>query len=319
MIKVCVTGASGFIGSHLCNYLKGRGYWVRAIDWKPPEFGDVVCDEYNWQCDLRLPISTYSAFEGIDHVYALGADMGGMGFISDHHYIIARNNLMINLITAEAAATMNVKKILFTSSACVYPERLQLEEKARKLKESDAWTGEPDTAYGIEKLFAEDIYQRLAEKTGIQIRLPRFYNIYGPYGTWMGGREKLPAAACRKVAVAKLNGDHRVEVWGDGLATRNFCYISDCLEMIYLLMQSDYSQPMNIGTDRLITVNGVFDVVAEIADIEIEKVHVPGYQGVRGRNADLTLMRNILKYEPQVSLEEGLAKTYNWIEQEVQR
>jgi len=319
MKRALVTGGAGFIGSHLCKYLKERGYWVRAVDWKEPHFGPVAGDEARWDCDLRDWQNALDAVTGVEEVYALAADMGGMGFITTHHGEILRHNAMINLNTTYAAQLVGVERVLYTSSGCVYPERLQMRVDNAGLVESDAWDGAPDTAYGVEKLFSEEVYRRLAEEAGIATRIARFHNIFGPQGSWNDGREKLPAAACRKVAEAALRGDGVVEIWGDGLATRSFCYIDDCLEMIYRLMHSDYPLPMNIGTDRSVSVDKVFDLVAKVAGITITKKHIPGPQGVRGRNADLTLMHRTLYYVPQVSLEEGLARTYAWIAPQVTR
>lgn len=319
-IRACVTGAAGFIGNHLCRYLQERDYWVRGVDYREPRFGDVAANEVDWQCDLRSYASAHRALTGIDHVYALAADMGGMGFISVNHYRIIHNNALVNLNTAEAARLCGVSRLLFSSSACVYPTCLQALPDASPLREDDAWMGSPEDAYGIEKLMAEEIYKRLAEKAGIEVRVARFHNIFGPEGSYDGGREKLPAAACRKVAEAIQRGrPYVVNVWGDGKARRSFCYIDDCLEMLYLLMNSDHAGPMNIGTDRSVSVDGVFDAVAEIAGVAIVKAHSPGPQGVRGRNADLTLMRGVLGYEPQVSLEEGLARLYEWVSIQVTR
>jgi nucleoside-diphosphate-sugar epimerase len=318
MANVTVTGASGFIGHHLCRYLRDRGHFVRGVDWKRPiHFDDRVADEEWWDCDLRNDDDAITAMVGCTEVYALAADMGGMGFISRNHSDILYNNALINLNTAAAARKNGVERLLFTSSACVYPEILQLSNKALSLEESDAWNGAPDTAYGVEKLFAEEVYARLAEETGIEVRIARFHNIYGPEGSWNDGREKLPAAACRKVSQAKLSGSRVVEVWGDGQATRSFCYITDCLEMLYRLMYSTYGGPVNIGTDKAVAVDDIFKMVGLVADADVELVHVPGPQGVRGRNADLALMRKVLQYEPLVPLVGGIALTYGWIEERV--
>lgn len=317
MNRVLVTGAGGFIGSHLVRYLKRKGHWVRGVDIKEPRWSSSVADEFKL-LDLRDFRNTFVAVSGMDQVYALAADMGGIGYIGsgDYDMEIAWNNTHININTLEAARLSGVQRYFFTSSACIYPLYLQKRADVAPLKESDAYPAEPDSVYGWEKLYTEVLCHLYQKDVGIEMRIARFHNIYGPETDWIGGRDKLPAAACRKVAMAKLTGNHKVEVWGDGLATRSFCYIDDCLEMLYRLMQGDYDQPMNIGTDRLISVNQVFDIVADIAGIKIEKVHVPGPQGVRGRNADLTLMREVLGYEPQVGLEDGLAKTYEWVERQ---
>jgi GDP-D-mannose 3',5'-epimerase len=318
--RVCVTGAAGFIGHHLCRYLKERGYWVRAVDYRLPEY-PVVADEKYWQCDLRFLGNALSALVDVDEVYALAADMGGMGFISFNHYTILDNNLRINLNTARVAAqAAKVQRILYTSSACVYPERLQLETEARELTEHDAWKGRPDTAYGVEKLTSESIYRRMAERMGVKVRIARFHNMYGTEGAWTGGREKAPAALCRKVAEAKLSGDRSIDVWGDGKQTRSYCCISDCLEMLYRLMRSDYREPLNIGTDRAVSVNELIDIISAAAGVEVEKEHdLNKPQGVRGRNADLSQMREVLGYEPQTSLEDGIGELYEWIENKVRK
>ncbi len=318
--KICVTGASGFIGHHLCRYLKERGHWVRAVDYKPPTY-PVDVDEAWWRCDLRSYQNAVDAMHGVEWVFALAADMGGMGFVGSgqHDWTILHDNLTINLNTAKAIASVDYPyRVLYTSSACVYPERLQLDTAARNLQESDAWRGIPDTAYGIEKLSSEQVYTRMAEAEHIGVRITRFHNMYGPECAWRGGREKAPAALCRKVAEAKLHSIHKVNVWGDGEQTRSFCCIDDCLEMLYRLMRSEHREPLNIGTDRLVTINDLVDMIAAHAGIEVEKVHdLSKPQGVRGRNADLSQMRAVLDYEPQVSLEDGIGRLYDWVEEQV--
>lgn len=316
MKRALVTGASGFIGHHLCKYLKDKGYWVRAVDYKEPEFGRVACDEYNWHADLRSRYDAVEAFKLVpfDEVYALAADMGGAGFVftGEHDYTILMNNVTINRNTL--AYARGVGRILFTSSACVYPEGLQDSDESKPLTEEDAYPADPDSEYGWEKLFAERLYSN----SPLNTRIARFHNIYGPEGSWNDGREKLPAAACRKVAHSELTGDPEVEVWGDGQAVRSFCYIDDCLEMLYRLMQSSHAEPLNIGTDVAIAVDDVFYMIAKIAGIEIDIKHIEGPQGVRKRNADLSRMRKVLDYEPEVTLEEGLERTYTWVKSQVE-
>jgi GDP-D-mannose 3',5'-epimerase len=316
--KIVVTGAGGFIGQHLVTYLKRRGYWVRGVDLKYSEFSSTDADEF-LLLDLRRWEDCLEATNGTDQVYALAADMGGMGFIGSHHAQILHNNALINLHTLEAARKNGVKRYLYTSSACVYPEYRQLEANVTPLREEDAYPAQPQDAYGWEKLLAERLCLHYGEEHGIETRIVRFHNIFGPLGTWAGGREKAPAALCRKVAVAKLTGSPEVEIWGDGEQTRSFCYIDDCVTGLYKLMQSDYCQPLNLGQDRLVTINRLADMVSAIAGIRIIKKHVAGPQGVRGRNSDNTRLRQVLGWEPQISLEEGLAHTYTWIEAQVRK
>ncbi len=315
-VKVLVTGAGGFIGHHLATHLKNLGYWVRGVDIKYPEYTKIDVDEFEL-LDLRRWDNCLQATRGIDEVYALAADMGGMGFISAHHAQILYNNALINFHTLEAARINSVKRLLYTSSACIYPEYKQTEAEVVPLKEDDAYPAMPQDAYGWEKLVTERLCSHYREDYGIETRIVRFHNIFGPYGTWEGGREKAPAAMCRKVALAKSTGNRVIEIWGDGEQTRSFCYIDDCLDGICRLMRSDYPEPLNLGQDRLISINELADMVASISQIEIVKKHVPGPQGVRGRNSDNTRLREVLGWEPAISLEDGMAKTYSWIEAQV--
>ena len=314
--RVLVTGAGGFIGHHLVTYLKERGYWVRGADLKHPEFAASDADEF-LLVDLRRWPDCLEATAGCDEVYALAADMGGMGFISCHHAEILHNNLLISTHTLDAARKNGVKRYLYTSSACIYPEYRQTSTDVTPLREEDAYPAEPQDAYGWEKLVTERLCMHYREQYGLETRTVRFHNIFGPLGTWEGGREKAPAAMCRKVAVAKLTGDPVVEIWGDGEQTRSFCYIDDCVEGIYRLMRSDHADPLNLGQDRLISINQLADMVAAAADVSITKRHVTGPQGVRGRNSDNTRLRAVLGWEPQISLEEGIARTYEWIEGQI--
>jgi GDP-D-mannose 3', 5'-epimerase len=316
MNKVVVTGAGGFIGHHLVSYLKGHGYWVRGVDVKFPDFKTTIADEF-LLLDLRRWENCLAATKGMDEVYALAADMGGMGFISSHHAQILHNNSLINIHTLEAAKSNGVKRYLYTSSACIYPEYRQTDVNVIPLKEEDAYPAQPQDAYGWEKLVAERLCMHYREDYGIETRIVRFHNIFGPLGTWDGGREKAPAALCRKIAVAKLTSNHEIEIWGDGEQTRSFCHVDDCVKGIYKIMRSDHAEPLNLGQDRMVSINQLADMVAEIAGIRIVKKHVPGPQGVRGRNSDNNRLREVLSWEPEISLEDGLSQTYSWIEAQV--
>jgi GDP-D-mannose 3', 5'-epimerase len=314
--RVLVTGAGGFIGHHLVARLKSEGAWVRGVDLKHPDYEASAADEFQL-CDLRRREACLDSTRGVDDVYALAADMGGMGFISSHHAQILHNNLLISTHTLDAARQNGVQRYLYTSSACIYPEHLQTEANVQPLKEDDAYPAYPQDAYGWEKLLTERLCLHYGEEYGRETRIVRFHNIFGPLGTWDGGREKAPAAMCRKVAVAKLSGTDEIEIWGDGEQTRSFCYIDDCVTGIRRLMESDYRQPLNLGQDRLISINALADLVAAAAGKTIEKRHVPGPQGVRGRNSDNSRLRQVLGWEPQVSLEDGISRTYAWIEEQV--
>jgi GDP-D-mannose 3', 5'-epimerase len=316
--RVLVTGAGGFIGHHLVAYLKQRGFWVRGVDLKRPEFGVTAADEF-LVLDLRRWENCQTAAAGMQEVYALAADMGGMGFISSHHAEILHNNILINTHTLDAAREAGVSRYFYTSSACIYPEYRQTDAHVVPLKEEDAFPAQPQDAYGWEKLVTERMCLHYAEDYHIQTRIVRFHNIFGPLGTWQGGREKAPAALCRKIAMAKLKGESEIEIWGDGEQTRSFCYIDDCVEGIFRLMRSDHKDPLNLGQDRLVSINELAEIIMKIADVKLTLRHVAGPQGVRGRNSDNTRLRQVLGWEPQISLETGLAKTYQWITEQVRQ
>jgi len=316
--RVLVTGAGGFIGHHLVTDLKRRGYWVRGVDLKEPEYKPTDADEFQILDLRRWEACLESMRGGIDEVYGLAADMGGMGFISSHHAEILHNNALINLHTLEAARLSGVSRYLYSSSACIYPEYLQTDADVKPLREEDAYPAQPQDAYGWEKLITEKLCEYYASDYGMETRIVRFHNIYGPYGTYDGGREKAPAALSRKIALVDDGGE--IEIWGDGEQTRSFCHVDDCVEGIVRLMRSDHAQPLNLGTDRMVTINELAQIIIDIAgkrDVRIR--HVPGPQGVRGRNSDNTRLREVLGWEPAISLEAGLVPTYEWIERELGR
>lgn len=314
MRKVLVTGAGGFIGHHLAKRLKQEGFWVRGVDIKQPEYEPTHADEFRL-LDLRRWENCLEATDGVEDVYALAADMGGMGFISSHHAEILHNNSLINIHTLDAARENGAKRYLYTSSACIYPEHLQTETDVKPLKESDAYPAQPQDAYGWEKLITERLCLHYREDYGIETRIVRFHNIYGPLGTWEGGREKAPAAMCRKVADVESGGT--IEIWGDGEQTRSFCFIDDCVEGIRRIMDSNCTDPLNLGSDEMVTINELASIIAKIAGKAINFKHIDGPMGVRGRNSDNDLCRSTLGWEPPTSLAKGLEPTYEWIAAQV--
>lgn len=314
--KVLVTGGGGFIGHHLVKRLKNEGNWVRCVDIKYPEYEDSLADEVEI-LDLRRADSCLLATRGgIDEVYNLAADMGGIGYITAFHADISRNNILINAHMLEAARQNGVKRFLFSSSACVYAQGKQNDPDVKPLREEDAFPADPEPGYGWEKLFAEELCRYYRKDYRFETRIVRFHNVYGPLGTYDGGREKAPAAISRKVALAPNGGE--IEVWGDGQQTRTFMYVDDCVEGLVRIMASDYADALNLGTDELVTINQLVDMTAEIASKHIVKRHnLTGPQGVRGRNSDNSLTRRVLGWEPSIPLRQGLEITYHWIESQL--
>lgn len=318
MKKALVCGAGGFIGGHLVRRLKEEGAWVRGVDIKRHEFREPPCDEFLLG-DLRDPAVSAQAVTGdFDEVYQLAADMGGAGFIftGDNDAAIMHNSALINLNILEDVRRMSVPAVFYSSSACIYPESIQMETKNTGLTEDAAYPAAPDSEYGWEKLFSERLYMSYARNYGIEVHIARFHNVFGPEGTWRGGREKAPAAMCRKVAEALDGGS--MEIWGDGEQTRSFLYIDECLEGVSRLMASDFCGPVNIGSDELISINDLARMVMDIAEKPLAMHHIEGPQGVRGRCSDNTLIRDRLGWAPTVPLRQGMEKTYDWIERQVQ-
>jgi GDP-D-mannose 3', 5'-epimerase len=314
--RALVAGAGGFIGHHLVRYLKAEGYWVRGVDLKEPEYETTEADDFTIM-DLRGPEACLAATAGVDEVYQLAADMGGIGYITEFHADIARNNVLINANMLEGAHQNDVHRYFFSSSACVYPMYRQTAPAVEPLRESDAYPADPEEGYGWEKLYAEKLCRYYADEGKVDTRVARFHNIYGPLGTYDGGREKAPAAICRKVALAPNGGS--IDVWGDGSQTRSFTYVDDCVEGIHRIARSDHRAPLNLGSDTLISVDGLVDLVSSIAGKRLTKEHeLDRPQGVRGRNSDNTMAMRVLGWTPSTTLEDGLTHTYRWIRSELE-
>jgi nucleoside-diphosphate-sugar epimerase len=314
-----VCGAGGFIGSHLVRRLKKEGFWVRGIDLKYPEFASTEADDFMIG-DLRDQTTCrYAVDRFFNEVYQLAADMGGAGFVftGENDAEIMHNSAMINLNMADTCYKRNIKRIFYSSSACIYPEHNQMDPDNPRCSEDSAYPANPDSDYGWEKLLSERLYLAYHRNHGMEVRIARFHNIFGPEGTWRGGREKVPAALCRKVAEAHDGGE--IEIWGDGKQTRSFLYIDECLEGVLRLMRSDFTGPVNIGSEERVTINGLAEMIMGIAGKRVLLNHIPGPQGVRGRNSDNRLIQEKLGWAPSVPLRAGLTSTYQWIEKQVQQ
>jgi len=317
MKRILVNGAGGFIGGHLVKRLKSEGFWVRGVDLKKNEFSESAADEFILG-DLRDQRVVKDVMQGIDEVYQLAADMGGAGYIftGEHDAAVMHNSATINLNCLEEGRLAGVKKFFYSSSACMYPEYNQLDPDNPKCSEDSAYPAAPDSEYGWEKLFSERVYFAYMRNYGIDVHVARFHNIFGPDGTWCGGKEKAPAALCRKIAQAKDGGE--IEIWGDGLQTRSFLYIDECVEGVRRLMDSSFAGPVNIGSEEMVTINGLAEMIMEISGKKLSINHITGPTGVRGRNSDNHLIEERLAWKPTQSLRVGLQKTYQWIEQQVQ-
>lgn len=312
MNKILVAGAGGFIGSHLVHRLKQEGFWVRGVDVKDPEFSSSAADEFI-RGDLRDLSVAQHAVRGVETIYQLAADMGGAGYIftGEHDAQVMHNSAMVNLNILEAGRLAGVRKFFYSSSACIYPEHNQMDPDNPKCSEDSAYPAAPDSEYGWEKLFSERLYFSYMRNYGIEVRVGRFHNVFGPEGTWCGGREKAPSAICRKVAEAEDGGE--IEIWGDGKQTRSFLYIDECLEGVRRFVESDFPGPVNIGSEEMVTINGLAKLVMEIAGKKLSLRHISGPLGVRGRNSDNRLIAERLGWKPSRPLREGLERTYSWV------
>ena len=317
MKKALVCGAGGFIGGHLVKRLKAEGFWVRAVDIKEHEYATPPADEFI-RGDLRDPQVACSVVEGIEDLYQLAADMGGAGYIftGEHDAAVMHNSASINLNMLEFGTRAGVKRFFYSSSACIYPAYNQTDPDNPKCSEDSAYPAAPDSEYGWEKLFSERLYLSYMRNHGVAVRVARFHNIFGPLGTWQGGREKAPAALCRKIAEAPDGGE--IEIWGDGKQTRSFLYVDECVEAVRRLIESEFAGPVNIGSEEMVSINRLAEMIMEIAGKKVAIRHIPGPLGVRGRKSDNHLIRERLGWAPSRPLAEGLQKTYSWIAQQVE-
>jgi len=313
--KVLIGGGGGFIGSHLARRLKHDGFYVVVADWQENKYfkQEEFCHEFH-KVDLRSLDVCLKVMQGCEHVYNLAADMGGMGFIQSNHSVILYNNTMISFNMLEAARRVHAKKFFYSSSACIYPEYKQTDEANPGLKESDAWPAAPQDAYGLEKLVSEELCKHYMKDFGIEVHVARFHNIYGTHGTWKGGREKAPAAFCRKV----IASDKEFEMWGDGKQTRSFCYVDDCVEGIIRLMNSNVYEPINLGSEEMISMNDMATLVMGFDNKKLTIRHIPGPEGVRGRNSDNALIRQRLGWEPSIKLADGIKRLYDWLKIQIE-
>jgi GDP-D-mannose 3',5'-epimerase len=319
MKKAIVFGAGGFIGSHLVKRLKQEGFWVRGVDLKFPEYSPTEADDFIIG-DLRLMAVVENAIlPDTDELYQLAADMGGAGYIftGEHDADVMHNSAMINLNTAKAAAEKKVKALFYSSSACIYPEYNQMDPANPKCNEDSAYPAQPDSEYGWEKLFSERLYMSYARNYGLNVKIARYHNVYGPEGAWNNGKEKAPAAICRKVAEVENAGS--IEIWGDGLQTRSFLFIDDCLDATTRLIRSKHSGPYNIGSEEMVSINGFAELVIGISGKELHITNIKGPEGVRGRSSDNNIISANLGWTPTIKLEEGMQKLYSWIIQQVEK
>jgi GDP-D-mannose 3',5'-epimerase len=318
MGKILIAGAGGFIGGHLARMLSDEGHDVRAVDIKPAsEWYQTQENAENLQLDMADKDSAFRAVSGVDQVFNLACDMGGIGFI-ENNKAACMLSVLINTNLLMAARQYDVSRYFYSSSACVYAAGRQLDPSSTALAEVDAYPAQPEDGYGWEKLFSERLCRHFREDFALKTRVARFHNVFGPYGTWDGGREKAPAAICRKVILAKLRGHDSIEIWGDGHQTRSFMYIDDCLHGMRMIADGDYVEPLNLGTSELVSINKLVDMVCEIADVNLKRIHnLDAPQGVRGRNSDNSLIKSVYGWEPTEPLRRGLEKTFYWISQEI--